>query len=165
MDEPENNPYQTPQARLDRPAESGDITNFKRISAWWVFGLSIITLGIYPVYWMYTRSKTLNSFHRNEIPMYLPNTLVIIVVASFAAAFFEQSEIGMQISLLINILYMVIYLTVLFTLRSRLMEVMNGPSAGKYYIGPVITFFFNAIYLQFKINQCIDNQSNSYMLG
>ena len=57
-----DNPYKTPDSDVS-DIKNGEITIdncFPKISAWMVFGLSLISIGIYPVYWLYTRSKKMN---------------------------------------------------------------------------------------------------------
>jgi len=156
----EHNPYQTPEANLNTTGVNGKVLNFKRFTAWGVFGLSIITLGIYPIYWMYTRALTVNQNHDNKISMGLLQGLVGIAVLSFASGFLGTSSEAQMVSQLISVAYFVIYLTVLFSLRNRIQEVINSDgSAFQSHLSGIMTFFFNTIYLQYKINEAIDSNS------
>ena len=56
MNEVAKNPYESPSAELIDKGSLGSINQFKRFTAWGVFGLSMITLGIYPVYWLMRKS-------------------------------------------------------------------------------------------------------------
>ncbi|UYM16335.1 DUF4234 domain-containing protein [Endozoicomonas euniceicola] len=158
MNEPiaENSPYRTPYSDLNIETSSNKILYFKRFSAWGVFGLSLITFGIYPLYWLYSRTKVLNSIVDNRISDILLNTLIVLFIMSFVIGVsFEEIPENTIIAALdhINYLsYMVIYLTVLFKFRNRLRD-MIGTN-----IGSTLTFFGSAIYLQYKINKEIDNQ-------
>lgn len=151
----ESNIYKAPEASLDAGPDATGVHNFERFTAWGVFGLSIITFGIYPAYWLYTRSKTLNSFHHEPISMNLLNAFIGTVVASFAVGFLGGvmggGTVVETISGLIQLVYFVLYLVVLFTFRSRLKDVTGAK------VNPVLTVFAAAIYLQYKINKCIDN--------
>jgi hypothetical protein len=153
MENQSGNIYQTPQSDLAVQG-TGGVENFKRFSAWGVFGLSIVTLGIYQIYWLYNRTMTLNSFHENKIQMAWNYVLVCSLIATFVVAGLEgmypDEPQVVTLSSLVNIAYLVSYLVVLFKLRNRLAEVMGVPLNGVY------TFFANAIYLQYKINQNID---------
>lgn len=155
MSDSESSIYKAPEASLETGTDSSGVHNFERFSAWGVFGLSLITLGIYPAYWLYTRSKRVNSFHHNKISMGLLNTFIAAVIVSFIIGFLiEAVDLGdafLMLSGLLQILYFILYLVVLFTFRSRLKEITGAK------VNPVLTFFAAAIYLQYKINKCIDN--------
>ncbi len=148
------NIYQSPSSDLD-VSEGGDIANFKRFSAWGVFGLSVITLGIYPAYWLYSRSKVLNSFHENGISFVLLNAFLLFVFLSFSIGILSgvipENTILAAVNGIISIPYFVIYLVILFKFRGRIKDISGGQ------VGPVLTFFGSAIYLQYKINAFIDN--------
>ena len=139
-----------------------DLLRIGRFSAWFVFGLSIITIGIYPIYWMYTRAKIINSLHENKISSTLLTSLIIVTVLSYGLDFFGsdndlESEISIDIvGLFIGLVYLILYLVVLFKIRNRLQIIINRTSNQSYELGSVFTFFFFVIYLQYKINQSID---------
>jgi len=151
-----SSPYEAPSADLEVEGVGKGISNFERFSAWGVFGLSFITLGIYPVYWLYTRSKVLNSFSDNEIPLNLLNILIGVVIISFATSFLSgfmpENNSLLTLNGLSSLAYMVLYLVVLFKFRNRLRDITNTKISG------IITFFGSAIYLQYKINEAIDGQ-------
>lgn len=158
MNENNANPYQTPEANLNISQPQGKIVNFKRFTAWGVFGLSVITLGIYPIYWMYSRALTVNDNHGNKISMGLLHGLIAATVFSFAAEFLGDSETAAMVSLVVTVAYMVLYLIVLFTLRARLQDIINvNNSPYNQPLSGVLTFLFNCIYLQYKINEAIDS--------
>lgn len=152
----EVSPYATPNADLNVEGSINEISKFKRFTAWGVFGLSIITLGIYPAYWLYTRSKVLNSIIDDGISLTLLNIFLVLVVVSFAVGFLsgalpDNSTLA-TINSFLTIPYLIIYLVILFKFRNRLRDLTN------LNINGVITFFGSAIYLQYKINKAIDNQ-------
>ncbi len=150
------NPYAAPDSDLSTPADGEGIGSFERFSAWAVFGLSLITFGIYPIYWMYTRAKVINLHHEDRISMVWLNLLVISTILSFASGFLGESELALGIAGVLNLVYLVAYLASLFKIRNRLQDMMHKSFGQKFALGPVMTFFFSAIYLQYKINECID---------
>lgn len=152
MEESSVNPYCAPQSDLTTKTLTNNAGKFKRFSAWGVFGLTIITLGIYPIYWIYTRSNIANSINDNKIPPILLKVFIALTVASFIFGVIESRELAALAGVL-NIAYFVVYLISLFKLKISLEEVLVQNSS------PVLTFFGNAIYLQYKINQAIDNAS------
>ena len=157
MTESEENPYKTPEAYLVQPSQDKSILEFKRFSAWGVFGLTIITLGIYPYYWMYTRAKVINSVHDDKIPMAWPTSLFVIFILSYATSFIGESNEAIIANLVITVVYLVLYVIVLFKIRNRLQVIINRSGNKEYRLGPLMTFFFYAIFLQYKINECIDD--------
>lgn len=156
MNESNDNPYKTPDATLVQTASDDSIQSFNRFSAWWVFGLTILTLGIYPYYWMYSRAKIINSMHQDKISPVLMFLFLIVVALSYASGFFGDSQAAVLVGLVITLVYLVLYLMVLFKIRNRLQDIMNRSSNHEHKLGPVLTFFFYAIYLQYKINECLD---------
>ncbi len=153
--ENQENIYQTPSSDLDSPADSG-ICKFKRFSAWGVFGLSLITFGIYPAYWLYNRSKVLNSFHENRISSLLLSVFLLFVVLSFSIGVLSgaipENTVLAGVNAAISIPYVILYVVLLFKFRGRIKEVSGRE------VGPVLTFFGSAIYLQYKINCFIDGK-------
>lgn len=151
--------YQTPESDLSENLNLGAMGNFNRFTAWGVFGLAFITLGIYPAYWLYSRSKIMNKFHDNKISSGLINFFVAMIFVSFPmsfmAEFYSDNLTLVGLNGVVSIVYMVAYLIVLYSLRNRLMEVTG------LKVGPVLTFFGNAIYLQYKINEAIDSTNGN----
>jgi hypothetical protein len=156
MNELVDNPYKAPEANLVQSTNDKGILEFKRFSAWGVLGLTIITLGIYPCYWMYSRTVTINSLHESTIPLVLPISLFCLAILSFASDLFGESEAATIAGLVILLVYFVLYLVVLFKIRNRLQSIINRSSNKQYKLGIVLTFFFYVIYLQYKINEYID---------
>lgn len=166
MNQSNSNPYQPPVADLHDLQSDSKILNFTRFTAWGVFGLSVLTLGIYPIYWMYSRALTVNENHSNRISLGLLYGLVITTILSFASEFFGDSDSAVLVSGVLTVVYIVLYLTVLFTLRNRLQDIINTEKTP--YISSlsgVLTFFFNSIYLQYKINEAIDAEKTMANVG
>lgn len=157
MNEPADNPYRTPEAYLVQPGRDRSILKFRRFSAWGVLGLAIVTLGIYPYYWIYTRAKIINSVHDDKIPMAWPTSLFIVFILSYATNFVGESNEALVANLTITLIYLVLYVIVLFKIRNRLQNIINRSGNQQYKLGAALTFFFYAIYLQYKINECIDD--------
>jgi hypothetical protein len=86
-------------------------------------------------------------------------SMVLVTILSFASSFFGEGNIAVIVGLVVAIAYMVIYILVLFKVRNRLVDIMNKSCTSVYKLGPVLTFFFFSIYLQYKLNQCIDECS------
>lgn len=153
------NPYETPAAELINIDENNNISEFKRFTAWGVFGLGLITGGIYTIYWLYSRANIANTIHKKQISHILLVSLVIATVLSFASNFFGDSQMALAANLIITLAYVISYLVVVFKLRNRLSDVLSDSAGTQTHLGPILTFFFSSIYFQYKINECIDECS------
>lgn len=146
--------YKAPASNLYDSSRTEDVRMFKRFTAWGVFGLMIITLGIYSYYWLYTRSKTLNTFYPHKISPNLLLAFVFFAVVTFFSGFLEEfsndKELMVTIGNIVSIINMITQLVVLFSLRNRLKE-MTGER-----VYAMLTLFGGVIYLQYKINTSID---------
>jgi len=158
MNQTNENPYETPSSDIITNNPALSMQGFTRFSAWGVFGLSIITLGIYPIYWMYTRARVVNNIHENTISDALLYSIIVITILSFGIAFFEETDIIIMINGIITLIYVVLTITLIFKIRNRLQDIMNGGNLS-YYLSPVLTFFFTSLYLQYKINQYFDDHA------
>lgn len=150
------NPYQTPAAELTTKGAGHGIMEFKRFSAWGVFGLTLISFGVYSIYWLYTRALVVNDVHEKKISNGLLYSSVMVTVLSLFSGFLGETEVEVIASLIITLLYMVVILTLLFKVRNRLQDIARDAGGDSVKLSPVLTFFLSTIYLQFKINQSID---------
>ena len=166
MEDEARNPYQTPASDVNFAGDKEGITHFRRFSAWAVFGLSLITLGIYALYWLYTRSKIINGFHTRKIADGLilgcVITFVISVVTGIMVEFYEQSLLLAFISLFCNLLYFILYITLSFAFRNRLQE-LTGSRVSIILTLLLSLIFLSCIYLQYRINVAID-ESRRFLL-
>ena len=84
MDESASNPYKAPEAAVSEAAGEKLSDVYDRFTAWAVFGLGVITLGIYYIYWMYTRTRRLNPHIEEPISdAFIYTTLVPGLAATF----------------------------------------------------------------------------------
>lgn len=161
-----DNPYVAPDANLavENSGSGVDaVKQFPRFTAWAVFGLSVITLGLYGYYWLYSRTNTLNdlSANENKIASWLPITTIAVAVVYWIMSLlpiFDPQMAGSLgiVSLVVSLTYIVLYLMWIFTFRSRL-NLLSGANKGEaFWLGGIMTFFFNVIYFQYKINQMHD---------
>ncbi|MFC1750592.1 DUF4234 domain-containing protein [Pseudomonadota bacterium] len=161
MSEVAINPYQTPISDLSAgQMEKGQVIKFKRFSAWWVFLLTLVTGGLYGMYWMYSRAIEVNQYHEKKISKPLLFLFLGSFVASVALVPFETNEQMMMASMAVTSIYFVLYLIVLFKIRNRLRDIISQTASWEYNVSIFLTFFLWAIYLQFKINQFVDECGN-----
>ena len=165
MESSEQNPYSPPEADLQTINTSNLIENIPRFSAWGVFGLTVITFGIYYVYWLFTRTKILNKVIDDKISMGLAYTVIGLLSVNFTLSFMSGMDPGntdlVLASNLVNLAYAIANLFWVFTFRNRIHQITNADKEQGYWLGGIMTFFFQVIYLQYKINEYIDNSKPS----
>ena len=149
-----NEIYRAPEADLAVNLNARAVLNYQRFTAWGVVGLTMITFGIYPIYWLISRANVTNTFHPNKISIVAVNTFLasaigVFMLAVFSGFFPDNQALGLA-NVLVSLINFICYFAVLFLLRNRLQEITG------LKIGPFLTFFLNVIYLQYKINQSID---------
>ncbi|MCJ8312250.1 MAG: DUF4234 domain-containing protein [Saccharospirillaceae bacterium] len=154
-----NNLYAAPESDLNQEVDAnGDdaILEFTRFSAWGVFGLSFITLGIYMYFWLYKNISTVNRLHDQPVSLnllwaYLGLNLVGTIMP------YLGSPLLASLSMLFSLAGFILLLVMAYTLRSRLTDIIKRSGLENLpKIGGVMTFFFNVLYFQYKINQAID---------
>jgi len=157
MSEESANIYQAPEAELTQQNTSGNkpILNFDRFSAWGVFFLSLITLGIYAIYWLVSRTNKANALAKHQVNQNLVYGYIALYVINIAVAFTSIPEV---FSSIISIITFIVGLVFIFSLRASLKELINEGSNEPVHLSGILTFFFYAIYFQYKINEAIDNQ-------
>ena len=157
MSEESANIYEAPEAELTQQNTGGNkpILNFDRFSAWGVFFLSLITLGIYAIYWLVSRTNKANALAKHQVNQNLVYGYIALYVINIAVAFTSIPEV---FSSIISIITFIVGLVFIFSLRVSLKELINEGSNEPVHLSGILTFFFYAIYFQYKINEAIDNQ-------
>lgn len=159
----DHNPYAAPETDVVKPSSDSNIEKIKaipRFTTWAVVGLTIITLGIYGFYWIYSRSKILNRGLSTDekIPAWIIigslASYILYFLISIGSAFVpELSAIGA----IIFIVYFVLYIIWIYSFRGKVNMLTATQRKDKFWIGPILTFFINIYYFQYKINQIHDN--------
>ncbi|WP_018014577.1 DUF4234 domain-containing protein [Teredinibacter turnerae] len=150
------NPYSAPQSEVNAPSAGKLSAIFPRFTAWAVFGLGVITLGIYSFYWLFSRTRQINPVIENPIsPLFMGATLGLYFIGFASNIPLGNPTVTMVLSLL-SLAGSIMFVIWAFRLRSRIHQVANISVSDPSRIGPILTFFFSVIYLQYKINQYID---------
>jgi len=162
------NPYAAPSSNVASDSLSQDFSKikaFKRFTTWGVIGLAIITLGIYGYYWMYSRTKTLNSLiPENKIAGWLVPAVIGIGIFNIILSLLPLAtpELAQSISLVslpFSLIGFVLVITWAFKFRNRLNIISGSTKGSPFWLGPILTFFFQLYYFQYKINQMHDASS------
>ncbi|MBO9489455.1 DUF4234 domain-containing protein [Endozoicomonas sp. G2_1] len=158
--------FEAPKAELNDNNGDNPVLQFQRKSSWLVFFLCIITLGIYFVYWLYTRTAVLNqaSPEKKVSTNLLYTYLGIYIIYTILSIIVDGTNTALSIvSGGVAIAYLVVYVMFVFSWRSVLRDVINANSTTENYVNVngILTFFFSSLYFQYKINQAIDNTSST----
>ncbi len=119
--------------------------------------LSIITLGMYNVFWFLSRLPALNNLDsKNKLS---PGLLQVLFVLSGTLAVFDVLELFFDIKLgldipvmIVALVVFVIYVMVAFKVRRILLDHMDANMDGLKTISGALTLFLGNIFLQYKIN-------------
>ncbi|MEI8642978.1 DUF4234 domain-containing protein [Pseudoalteromonas sp. Hal040] len=157
MSEESANIYEAPEAELTQQNNGGNkpILNFERFSAWGVFFLSLFTLGIYGVFWLVSRTNQANTLAKHKVSQNLVYGYIALYVINIGLAFTSIPE---GLSAIVSLASFVVGIVLVFSLRTSIKELINEGSNEPVHLGGILTFFFNVIYFQYKINEAIDNQ-------
>lgn len=164
MTTPNENAFEAPQSDLSDIKVDKPILEVERFSTWFVFLLTVVTLGFYTLYWLYTRSAKINTLAQekktnlNALYAYI-FFFTVYTVMSYSINEDSTSMIMGMIALVSGIAYLVSYVMTVFSMRWSIAEVINKGGDEHTHLGGIMTFFFSAIYFQYKINEAIDNQS------
>jgi hypothetical protein len=155
-----NDPYAPPGAIVADPAPAS-YGDFPRISTWWIIPLTVITLGLYPSYWLYSRVKTLNALsHTDAVAEGLPVAGLLLNAGNLVAELVNTAfphPIGFPlIALVLQLAFFIVNLVCLFSFRDELNAHPTEYSEGSYHLSGLATFFLHVLYLNYKLNQRID---------
>lgn len=152
--------YRPPSADVTKPGEniSGDIFVFDRFSTWYALGLSIITLNLYAVFWLYTRTKKLNTIVPLKISKVFYQTTAILFCFSYAVdlilVLVEITNPYLTMaSTAFNFFVNILYLVWVYKFRNRLKDNFSNENV---HIGIVAPFFFLHLFLQYKLNELVE---------
>jgi hypothetical protein len=144
----------------------GNALIFNRFSAWFVLGLSVVTLNLYAVYWLYSRTKKLNEIVYYGISENFCRVTTAIYCASYVVfiadmiAEIENPYFRLPLAIL-DLIGNVLVLVWVYKFRNRLSDAFTSEN---FRIGIILPFFLMQIYLQYKVNELIDiNQHNKRM--
>ncbi len=156
-----DNPYSPPKSDVEVVNTSNPMHLFKRFSAWWVFLLTAVTFGVYPVYWLYSRSRIINGVHRRQISEVVVWGTILVFVPNTVLSYMPENMIPSQeiFILLSTLVYLALFIWWVFAVRNRLVEMVRDGGNPEYRLSPVMTFLFYCIYLQYKINEQIDQMA------
>jgi len=156
------NPYKSPEASVIESTNEGGLSHiFERYSTWATIGLSVITLGIYVFYWLYTRTERLNQHTDAPIGSAFINTTIVFYVLSllqYMEQFTEVSETFSAVIGFVAVISAILMYVWIYKIRNRINLLLNTVKGDESWLGPIYPFFFSIYYFQYKINGVIDSE-------
>lgn len=168
MHPPEPDHSQQDPARPATNSQAHAIQALPRVSVWAVLGLSIISLGLYYTYWLFTRTQIINRLSDKPISPTLVHTvlglLMLNLILSFVSGYNPDNEDYQQLASISGLSYSLLNLFWVFTVRQRLHKMTQAGERSLFWINGIWTFLFQVLYLQFKINEYIDEHTSESTL-
>jgi len=162
-------PYSPPEADLKTLPAGQHLLNLPRVSTWTVLGFTILSLGLYYTWWLFSRSRIINQLQPGKIPDSLAWMVILLLLANFTTAFYSgmyPNNLDLEMySNIINLIASLASLYWVFTVRNRLHSMAQASNADDFWLNGVLTFFLQVLYMQYKINEYIDSQSTEASLA
>ena len=134
-------------------------TNAKRNPTILYIIFTVITLSIYPWFWVFSRKKILNQLTESKITESLP---VIFVITSILSAFLQgygetqlDGESAIALSGLFQLISFVLMVVIAFQMK-KVLEEFSVNNEMKISYNGFLTFLLSFIYINYKLNENID---------
>ena len=153
------NPYQPPSAELVDTATAGSVLReLEDQSTWRLFGLAIITLGVYPAFYVRRQTLRLNRHlaGTEQLPMALPNLVIAFNLLGLALLvpymLVEEGHVVESVSDLVDFLASISFVVWGFAARSRLNRLLAAQPGQAQWSHGLWTFLFSPFYFNYKVN-------------
>ena len=133
-------------------------TNAKRNPTILYIIFTVITLSVYPWFWVFSRKKILNQLTESKITESLPVIFVITAILSiflqgYGETQYDESTIAAGNGL--SFISLVLMIVIAFQMKKVLKEFSDNNEMKISYNG-FFTFLFNFWYINYKLNENID---------
>jgi len=154
MDDDTGNIFEPPQAELETESLGWD--EFPWFSTWWVLLLTIFTLYLYGLYWMYSRSQTFNRIYpdrpiSNVLIFGLPVVWIGSLVLEMIDPFFDFALMSQYWSSPVSLVTSIAGIVWAFSIRERVNRLLFD-TGQEMSAGPLGTFFLGHLFLNYKMN-------------
>tara|TARA_B100000809_G_scaffold73925_1_gene71691 strand:+ start:292 stop:900 length:609 start_codon:yes stop_codon:yes gene_type:complete len=134
-------------------------TNAKRNPTILYIIFTVITLSIYPWFWVFSRKKILNQLTESKITESLP---VIFVITSILSVFLQgygetqlDGESAIALSGLFQLISFVLMVVIAFQMK-KVLEEFSVNNEMKISYNGFLTFLLSFMYINYKLNENID---------
>ena len=134
-------------------------TNAKRNPTILYIIFTVITLSIYPWFWVFSRKKILNQLTESKITESLPAFFVITsILSAFLQGYGEtqlDGESAIALSGLFQLISFVLMVVIAFQMK-KVLEEFSVNNEMKISYNGFLTFLLSFIYINYKLNENID---------
>lgn len=126
--------------------------------------LCIVTLGCYLIYKLYHFSKQINQHTELKIPQAFITTSIALFVISFISLLYGIANIDdltiLQSSIGIHMVSSIFDVSWIIMVRNRINIISGAVKGDILWLTPSITSVFHVIYMQYKINQSVNQPAS-----
>jgi hypothetical protein len=147
-----------PQSKMELNMEKSQFSQLKRESTLQLLGLSLVTLGIYPAYYVKIQTQKIDGFAHamTQIGRALPDLLLwfsclsaVLLIATWG----QPENIYLQlVSSVLNLTINIMYVVWAYKARNRVNAAFNSKEGDSTWFSGVWTLFLAVIYFNFKVN-------------
>ena len=134
-------------------------TNAKRNPTILYIIFTVITLTIYPLFWVFSRKKILNQLTESKINESLPAFFVITsILSAFLQGYGEtqlDGESAIALSGLFQLISFVLMVVIAFQMK-KVLEEFSVNNEMKISYNGFLTFLLSFMYINYKLNENID---------
>jgi len=138
------------------------LREFRVMNVWLVLLLTLITLGIYSVFWLRRQNATINMLRPDlkATPLF---GNIVLGVAFISTGLDIASMIGSSSSIegasnILDRIFGLMVLVLSFQVRSGFNLLMRAQKGDAHWVSGLFTWLFRVVYLQYKLNKNIRSQ-------
>ena len=134
-------------------------TNAKRNPTILYIIFTVITLSIYPWFWVFSRKKILNQLTESKITESLPVIFVITAILSVFLQGYGETQLDGESAIALSGLFQLISVVLMIVIAFQMKKVLEEFSVNnemKISYNGFLTFLLSFIYINYKLNENID---------
>ena len=119
---------------------------------------TVITLTIYPLFWVFSRKKILNQLTESKINESLPSFFVITSILSAFLQGYGETQLdqsAITVGGLLQLISVVLMVVIAFQMK-KVLEKFSVNNEMKISYNGFLTFLLSFIYINYKLNENID---------
>ena len=125
--------------------------------------LCVFTFGLYVIFRLFTLTKQLNGTGVKPVSFWFVVSAISVHLISLAGLAVFLVAAGSQelllFSKLMHLVSAIFHVTWIIKVRNRINLVSGAWKGSKLWLDPVLSSFLHVIYIQYKINQCLQMNS------
>jgi len=128
------------------------VSNYPSIPSWVVLVLCIFSLGLYPIWWFYSRAAIVNGHQTGGISLWQIHILAIIAALNVGLEFIPTLMLPELLASVIFWGHLAVYFWVVFCFKSEIESSLYLSKVRDFQISMFLSFILSTVYFQYKIN-------------